>query len=186
MRIAHIVGNPKKGSRKGAGMFRKVFNFFKSFVNNEFVTVVGCMDGRAIHALYWYFRLGYGVRFTDMITRPGVVGIVWNIEKFKKLFIEILERVAVSMLKHRSRLVAIVGHSDCAGNKVSDVKQKMQTIELAQKVQECLPEGTKVLALWVGMDNENPKPPEVLWRGKGLIISTSYSAIDETIKLVVV
>ncbi|MBN1898392.1 MAG: hypothetical protein JW827_06415 [Spirochaetes bacterium] len=82
---------------------------------DKFVTAVNCMDGRAqlpvINYLKEYFHAGY----IDMITEPGPNKIL--ADKSDTILIDsIKKRIEISIDKHGSNLVALVGHCDCAGN----------------------------------------------------------------------
>ena len=92
-------------------------------MTKKFVTCINCMDGRAQKPVIDYMQKRFGVEYVDMITEPGPNKILSDnndatlIESLKK-------RVAISVEKHGSEIIAIVGHFDCAGNPVDERSQK--------------------------------------------------------------
>ncbi len=57
----------------------------------------------------------YNIDGVDMVTFPGVDGVISNRENLD-LITFIRNAVSISIEKHRSRIIAVVGHFDCAGN----------------------------------------------------------------------
>jgi len=57
----------------------------------------------------------YGIDGVDMVTFPGVDGVVSSLGNFNTISL-IRNAVAISVEKHGSRIIAVVGHFDCAGN----------------------------------------------------------------------
>jgi hypothetical protein len=51
----------------------------------------------------------------DMVTFPGVDGIFSNEDHSEEIAL-IRRAVSISIQKHGSKIIAIVGHYDCAGN----------------------------------------------------------------------
>ena len=82
-----------------------------------FATAINCMDGRVQKPVFNFICANYGVDFIDMITEPGPIKILS--ENHDKFTIESLRlKTALSIDKHKSNLIAIIGHHDCAGNPV--------------------------------------------------------------------
>jgi carbonic anhydrase len=80
-----------------------------------FATAINCMDGRVQGPVTEWIKKRYSVDFVDVITEPGPNNILArNLEKSSVESIK--KRVEISVRKHGSKLVAIVGHHDCAGN----------------------------------------------------------------------
>lgn len=83
-----------------------------------FATAANCMDGRALMATTALLTSMFGVTYVDSITEPGMdkyfseAGDV----KFEALRKKIVD---ISVGHHGSRVVAIVGHDECAGYPVS-------------------------------------------------------------------
>jgi carbonic anhydrase len=92
---------------------------------DTFATAINCMDGRVQDAVKNYLKENYQVDWVDQITEPGPIKIL--AENSEKNIIEnIKKRVDVSVNHHGSKVIAIVGHEDCAGNPVDKETQKIQ------------------------------------------------------------
>jgi hypothetical protein len=82
------------------------------------------MDGRIQTRTLDQVMTRFGVRHVDNITSTGAVkhldGAVTPTGE------GLLQSVAVSIDAHETSQVAIVAHTDCAGNQVSDAQQKEQ------------------------------------------------------------
>ncbi|GAC1316503.1 MAG: hypothetical protein NVSMB2_09430 [Chloroflexota bacterium] len=79
-----------------------------------FGTAINCIDGRAQLPVIAWIRERMAVDFVDMVTQPGADAFVAeHADEADRL---VRPRVAVSVAKHGSDLVAIVGHHDCAAN----------------------------------------------------------------------
>jgi len=100
-----------------------------------FVTAINCMDGRVQLPVIEYLKNRFGVDYVDMITEPGPIKFL--AENDDKTTVEsIRKRVEISAVKHGSKVVAIVGHADCAGNPVErdvQLEQIKKSMELAKK-----------------------------------------------------
>ncbi|MFL6498758.1 MAG: carbonic anhydrase, partial [Nitrososphaera sp.] len=62
-----------------------------------------------------YIRQKYAVDIVDMITFPGADGIFSDDSRNMELSLA-KQSASISVEKHKSRIIAIVGHYDCAGN----------------------------------------------------------------------
>ena len=84
-------------------------------MNFKFGTAINCIDGRTQEPVINFMKKKYDIDGVDMVTFPGADGIFSVRENLDK--IEIIRRsVSISIEKHHSRIIAIVGHFDCAGN----------------------------------------------------------------------
>ena len=84
-------------------------------MNFKFGTAINCIDGRTQEPVINFMKKKYDIDGVDMVTFPGADGIFSVRENLDK--IEIIRRsVSISIEKHHSRVIAIVGHFDCAGN----------------------------------------------------------------------
>ena len=88
----------------------------------RFATSVSCMDGRIQTPLAGWIKENHSVDYVDAITEPGAdkkvaVGICLD---------SIRSKVEISIKAHKSDLVAVSGHYDCAGNPVPDEEHIMQ------------------------------------------------------------
>ena len=85
------------------------------------------MDGRIQLPVNQYLCRRFGVRYVDTVTEPGPCAIL--AENSDDILVKsILGRVGISVEKHGSRGIAVVGHYDCAGNPVDMERQKEQIL----------------------------------------------------------
>ena len=91
----------------------------------KFATAVNCMDGRTQLPVIAYLKERCRVDCVDMVTEAGPVRILADLTD-GTLVGSIRHRVEISAKKHGSRCIAVVGHSDCAGNPVSEEIQREQ------------------------------------------------------------
>lgn len=81
----------------------------------KFGTAINCIDGRTQEPLINHMKQNYNVDGVDMVTFPGVDGIFSNKDRARE--IELIKKaVSISIKKHGSQILAVVGHYDCAGN----------------------------------------------------------------------
>ncbi len=86
-------------------------------MGDTFATAINCMYGRVQIRVIEKIRSWFAVQYVDLITEPGADGVMAcgpqeTIEAIRK-------KVALSVERHGSRLVAMVAHHDCLGNPVS-------------------------------------------------------------------
>ena len=82
----------------------------------KFATSVTCMDGRIQLPLAKWIKENYSVDYVDAITEPGVdKKIAENLE-----LESIKTKIGISINAHKSKLIVVSGHHDCAGNPVSE------------------------------------------------------------------
>ena len=113
----------------------------------EFCTSIHCMDGRIQGPIQDYLKSGYNVKYVDTITEPGPCKIIAE-GKDKTAIDSILRRVKISVDIHKSNLIAISGHYDCAGNPCEEKIQKEQIKQSVEYIKGLYPE-TEVIGLWV-------------------------------------
>lgn len=102
--------------------------------NKIFATAINCMDGRVQIPVIEWLKRQYGVDYVDMITEPGPERLL--AEGKNQTGIEsIQKRLEISITRHNSGLVAIVGHHDCAGN-LADEETQLEQILTALKTVE--------------------------------------------------
>lgn len=113
----------------------------------RFVTAINCMDGRVQLPVINWMRKEYGVEYVDMITEPGPVKIL--AENIPNSLVESLrKRTEISVNKHGSACIAVIGHFDCAGNPVAKEIQ-MEQIKKSLKTIESWGFPVKTIGLWV-------------------------------------
>ncbi|MHB9033013.1 MAG: carbonic anhydrase [Anaerolineae bacterium] len=84
--------------------------------HGTFATAINCMDGRAQEPVIAYLKRTCHVDYVDMITEAGADACL--AAEGGPYLAGIRARAAVSVNKHGSRVIAVVGHADCAGNPV--------------------------------------------------------------------
>ena len=90
--------------------------------NKKFVTVINCMDGRVQVPVNKYMIETFGADYLDTITEAGPNKILS--EGIDSTLINSIKyRYQVSTEKHKSSVVAIVGHHDCGGNPAKKSEQ---------------------------------------------------------------
>lgn len=112
-----------------------------------FATAINCMDGRVQIPVIEYIKQNYGVDYVDMITEPGPNRILADNDD-RTVITSIEKRVLISIDRHKSRLIAMVGHHDCAGNP-SDKKTQLAQIISAVNTIKFWNFDAKVIGLWV-------------------------------------
>jgi len=117
--------------------------------HGKFGTAINCMDGRVQLPVIEWMKKQYDIDYVDMITEPGPdkflsSGNVSGVESIKA-------RTLISVEKHGSTIIAVVGHHDCAGNPISKREHEVQVKESMKTVNSWnLP--VSVVGLWI---NEN-------------------------------
>ena len=113
----------------------------------RFATAINCMDGRVQIPVIEHMKALYKVDHIDMITEPGPIkilsqsGEMATIESIKK-------RAEISVLVHRSDIIAVVAHYDCAGNPAGKDVQRKQLHSAIKTVKAWLFRA-QVIGLWV-------------------------------------
>jgi hypothetical protein len=113
----------------------------------QFATAINCLDGRVQAPVIIYMKTKYDVDYVDMITEPGPNQIL--AENNDVVLIEsIKNRVAISVEKHNSKIIAIAGHYDCASNPTSEENQKRQISGAKNNIRKWYP-NLKIIGLWI-------------------------------------
>ena len=108
------------------------------------------MDGRVQLQVNEYLKNKFEADFVDTITEAGPVAILAG-KQNTGLADSILQRVDISVNKHKSVGIAVAAHYDCAGNPVSEQKQKQQ-LDLAVQFLTQKYSPLCVIGLWVDSD----------------------------------
>lgn len=115
--------------------------------DGSFGTSISCMDGRIQIPLSNWIKKNYSVDYVDTITEPGVdkkIAAGLELESIKA-------KVGISVNAHKSKLIVVSGHYDCAANPVSDDEH----IALIKKSVEALSSwnlDVKLVGVWVDKD----------------------------------
>jgi carbonic anhydrase len=117
--------------------------------HGTFGTAINCMDGRTQLPVAQWLKDTFHLDYVDTITEPGADKLVATGEAAE--LARLLAKVRISVQKHGSRIIAVVGHDDCAGNPVCYADHCAQT-EQAMQVIHAWGLGVKVIGLWVNAD----------------------------------
>ena len=113
-------------------------------VDGKFATSISCMDGRIQIPISQWIKENYSVDFVDTITEPGVDKVIAGNSDLDS----IKTKIGISINAHKSKLVVVSGHYDCAANPVSDDEH----IDLIKKDIEILSSwnlGVDIVGIWV-------------------------------------
>ena len=107
----------------------------------RFCTVINCMDGRVQLPVIKYLQKRFNADYVDTITEAGP-DLILSGSKDTIAVKMILDRLEISVEKHRSVGIAIGGHHDCAGNpapKKDHIKHIEKAVDLLhQQFHPCL------------------------------------------------
>ena len=115
------------------------------------------MDGRVQEPVLDKLKQDHEVANIDMVTEPGPNLILAEGEK-EKLITSIKDRVDISVNRHGSNLIAVVGHYDCAGNP-KDKEGQIEDIKKAVERVKNWKFDVQVIGLWV---DENWEAEEII------------------------
>ena len=104
------------------------------------------MDGRIQGPIQEYLKNSYNVKYVDTITEPGPCRIIAE-NKDSNAINSVLQRVKISVNVHKSNLIAISGHFDCAGNPCEAEVQKGQIKQSIENFKYLYP-NTEIVGLW--------------------------------------
>ena len=113
----------------------------------RFCTVINCMDGRIQLPVIQYLCKRFNVEWVDSITEPGP-NLILSEKKDELLVHSIIRRLDISVNKHKSVGIAIVGHYDCAGNPATREDQGHQIQKSIEMIGQYYP-NIEIIGLWV-------------------------------------
>lgn len=115
-------------------------------MNHTFATAINCIDGRVLAPVESWMRENLNVDYVDQVTEPGPDRILT--EAPAEVLAGIRDKVSISVEKHASEVIAVVGHYDCAGNPVSEAEHREQIRRSVDVIAEWdLP--VRIIGLWV-------------------------------------
>jgi carbonic anhydrase len=115
--------------------------------SKKFATAINCIDGRVQLPVIDWLKTQFNVDYVDMITEPGPNKILAD-NKPSSLIESLQRRVEISVVKHRSLGIAVIGHYDCAGNPV-EKDQQIHQIKTAVKTLQSWDFNLPVIGLWI-------------------------------------
>jgi hypothetical protein len=92
----------------------KTTGVIRNMAEGKFGTAINCMDGRVQEPVIMWFKIKKGMDYVDAITEPGPIKLLADGDEAATESIRM--RTMISVAKHGSGIVAVVGHHDCAGN----------------------------------------------------------------------
>ncbi|MBD3385263.1 hypothetical protein GF407_10105 [candidate division KSB1 bacterium] len=113
----------------------------------RFCTVINCMDGRVQLPVIHYLKKRFNADYVDTITDAGP-NLILAKQMNKPSVDAILQKVKISIEKHQSTAIAIVGHYDCAGNPALKPDQNYHTRQAMNVIRKHY-ENIEVIGLWV-------------------------------------
>ena len=119
-------------------------------VTGRFATAINCMDGRIQIPVIEHLKARFEADYIDEITEAGPNQIVAD-RAPTETFESIRRRVEISVGKHGSRQLAVVGHEDCGGNPAPEAEQIDQLKRAAHVLQELYPDA-EIAAVWATLD----------------------------------
>ena len=118
----------------------------------KFATSVSCMDGRIQIPLNAWIKENYSVDYVDTITEPGDDKTIAD----DSILESIKTKISISINAHKSELIVLSGHYDCAANPVSN-DEHVEMIKKGVEIISSLNLGVKVIGVWVD-DSWNVNP----------------------------
>ncbi len=116
----------------------------------SFCTAINCMDGRVQLPVIRFLQKRFDVDYVDAITEPGP-NLILAEQTDPQAVESILRRVGISVNKHGSVGIAVVGHYDCAGNPADKDEQLAQTRTAVAFLGKHYP-AVEIIGLWVDED----------------------------------
>ncbi len=113
-----------------------------------YCTLICCMDGRFNMAVNEYIRVKYGYVYVDTITDAGPVSKIIYQDYLKDIEDKIIQ---ISINRHDSKHIFIVGHHDCAGCPVDDDQQKEYIRRATHLIKEDI-SGVRVTGIFIDDD----------------------------------
>ena len=116
-------------------------------MTRKFGTALNCMDGRIQLPIFHWLQDNFGINYVDTITEPGIDKLFFNSLKVHELKFKVL----ISVNMHKSNVVLVSAHHDCAGNPVSK-SEHVNQIKKAVAVIKSWNLPVTVIGVWVNDD----------------------------------
>ncbi len=113
-----------------------------------FATAINCIDGRAQRPVIEFVINRFKVDYVDLVTEAGPDKILSE-GKERAIIESIKRRVSISIEKHKSKIIIVAGHYNCAANPVGEEEHYRQIREAVTNVKDWGLE-VNVYGIWVG------------------------------------
>ena len=110
-----------------------------------FATSISCMDGRIQEPISKWIKDKYPIDFVDTITEPGVNAMISRRQNLDQL----TKKVNISVNAHKSKLIVVSGHYDCAGNPIGEKEQIDQIKDGVTIIKSWEYRDVMVVGVWV-------------------------------------
>jgi Trk K+ transport system NAD-binding subunit len=149
-KIRSIIENARKYNPDIVIQIRKdIYNKYHRIQKHKkiFCTAVNCMDGHVQLPVINYLKKRFFADHVDLITEHGPNRILAEL-KSSIIADSIINRIHLSIQKHSSRGIAIVGHYDCTGNLSQKGEQLSHIQESIIFLKKRFP-NFEIIGLWV-------------------------------------
>lgn len=113
----------------------------------KFCTVINCIDGRVQLPVIKYLQKKFNADYVDSITEAGPNLILAQARGITSVE-SIIKRLNISIEKHSSIGIAVVGHYDCAANPALEGEQIAQIQESIRFLRKHY-QNIEIIGLWV-------------------------------------
>jgi hypothetical protein len=139
LKIANLIVQPKsyiyaQGPEKSREM--------------SFGTVINCIDGRVQIPVLEYLRTHFSQEYFDACDDAGPLKTLTD-RKDRCRLNSLKEQIRVSLEVHGSRLIAVVGHHDSAGNPLPGEEQEVQICRALKYLRAAFGKDIMYLGLYV-------------------------------------
>ena len=114
-------------------------------MKNKFAVCLNCMDGRVHLPVIQWIKENYEVDYVDLITEPGINGVLAALNSDIK---DIIKKLEISIDKHGSNYIFIGGHYDCLGHPVDNETHKKDVMVAVERIKN-LKSSCNVIGLWI-------------------------------------
>lgn len=129
-----------------------------------YACALNCIDGKTMEPVIRLLKQINGIDYVDMVTEPGINKILAQ-NSDKKSVKRLMKKVEISVKFHGSTIIAVVGHSHCAGNPSSELIQLQQLRDAKKRVKKWFTE-IEVITLWVEPDEQGAWSAQEILQGR--------------------
>lgn len=116
-------------------------------MKKSFGTALNCIDGRVQIPVINWIKENFNLDYIDLITEPGMDKVLSQGDYFD--IFRLRDKVNISIEAHKSTIIAIIGHYDCAANPVNKKEHYKQIEEATEIVKNWNLPVRAVVGLWV-------------------------------------